>query len=467
MTRAGDLKHLQTIAILVFAFVFAPPMKAQSVGAATAAATLQGLRSPLNGVIEEARSAGQTLLVDAALHANGMLDRIEKMLGDNIQKPLDQIDNTIRNELEAARFLVGTIVETANQLPACVGNEAELVLTSLKGGLQSALQALPFTEGKPTAFLVQASTSRAPFTVIRDPKHPTEIGLTLRGANLWTHDEVCKVTAVATPYDSREQRTSLSVKSHDAEKIILGLRPTIANGEWVVSVTAERKGRMLGCLRPTRETVSVGMKVIEPTLARVTVTVTPSCSGFAPCQRRIENSCTNGSENRNRDCTHTFGFDDPKCEYVGIENWETGGREGTVYRPTRSGNNVVVQSTADRRPRLRGGTSRVWFRGVMAGRKPTSPVLQPQQSISLLQALAPGTSVGFDLTWEPPASCELHAFTLGCQARFNDGRPVTLPEKTVLPGYAGMLSGNGLTVTLHSLTRRGTVALAANGCLTR
>lgn len=440
---------------------------AAQVDPATALATIQGLRGVLNGVIAKARAEAQTLLADAAVHANGMLDRLEKMLGDNIRKPLAQLDQTFQNEIAAARLLVGAIKETADQLPTCIGNEADIAISSLKSGVQSALGAVPFTKGVPIAFLVQQPSTRSPYVVLRNPKDPAELSLIVRGANLWTKGDVCEISAEASPFDKRHAKLALSVKSSDLEKVVLGLNPAIVDGEWLIDVTARKPRWGVGCKWPLSESVSAGFKVTTPTAAAVTVEVTPACKGYSECTRPFENSCTNGSKRDDKNCTHTFEFEDAACEFVRVDNWEWGGRDGNVARPRRAGNTVVVNSTGDRRSRTEGGTSRVWFKGVMIGRKASATVVQDRISIPLGSQLRPGSSAAFEVRWQAPQACEVHSFTLGGEAVFGGDRRIALPEQTVAAELSGTSAVSGVKATLNALTRRGTVEFLGGGCLAR
>jgi hypothetical protein len=434
---------------------------------ATAFAAIQSLRGVLNGVIAKARAEGQMLLADAAVHANGMLDRTEKMLADNIRKPLAQLDQTFQNEIAAARFLVGAIKETADQLPTCIGNEADIAISGLKSGVQSALGAVPFTKGVPIAFLVQQPSTRSPYVVLRNPKDSAELSLIVRGANLWTKGDVCEILAEASPFDKRHAKVALSVKSSDPEKVVLGLSPAIADGEWLIDVTARKPRWGVGCKWPSSESVSAGIKVTTPTAAAVTVEVTPACNGYSECTQPFENSCTNGSKSNDKNCTHTFGFEDAACEFVRVDSWESGGRDGNVAKPRRAGNTIIVSSTGNRRSKTEGGTSRVWFKGMMIGRKATAAVLQDRIAIPLGSQLRPGSSAAFEVNWQAPQACEVHSFTLGGQAIFGGDHRIALPEQTVAAGLSGTSVVSGMKATLNALSRRGTVEFFGGGCLAR
>jgi hypothetical protein len=435
----------------------------------TAYATIQGLRGVLNGVIAKARAEAQMLLADAAVHANGMLDRTEKMLGDNVRKPLAQLDQTVQNEIAAARSLVQAIKDTADQLPMCIGNEADIAISSLKSGVQSALGSVPFVKGAPIAFLVQQPSTRSPYVVLRDPnnKESGELSLIVRGANLWIKGDVCEVSAEAVPFDKRQSKLALSVKSTDLEKVVLGLSPTVADGEWLINVNAQRPGAIMGCRWPSSESVSAGIKVTTPTAAAVTVEVTPACKGYSECSRHFDGSCTNGSTRDDKNCTHTFEFQDAACEYVRVDNWEKGGRDGNVANPRRSGNTIIISSTGDRRSRTRGGTSRVWYRGVMIGRKAAATVVQDKVAIPLAGQLRPGSSAAFHVAWQAPQACEVHSFTLGGQATFGGDRRIAFPEQTVASELSVTSVVGGMKATLNALTRRGTVEFLGGGCLAK
>jgi hypothetical protein len=429
------------------------------------ALAVAGMRSVASSLIDKGTSSGELLVAELGREANKIADRVERMLGENIRRPLSELDSTMRNEVTAARQAIDSLQATANSLPACLGNEAEILVANIKSGLASTLQGVPLLGGPPIAYLVQQPTTRSPFTVVRPSSGRSPIHVILRGANLWTKDDICEIQAEALPIaTAAANSTRVDVRSIDAEKADLALPHTIQEGTWLMSLSAKVRRPIVGCSAPKTEQVTASFFVREPLQFKVEAELTPVCKQVDRYTQPFEGSCTNGSHSEKKTCTSPLQFQKPGYRLESYTFETTTSRRASVSHE-RSGDDVLVIAKAEKKKPGK-GDSKVAWRVTMTGARDLASTPGASIRAPINDVLAPGSSVAFSIELDKRANCEVSAWALSGKATDERSTSIAIPQARSNSSDADVRTfANGIMLEFSGLTKRGNIRVSKSSCL--
>lgn len=432
----------------------------------TGTVAVAGLQSLASSVIDKGTASGEVLIAELGSQMQAIVDRIRKVLGDQITKPVTELNESLQRELTAARFTIESLQAAANSMPACVGNEANLLVANVKSGISSAIGSVPFTSGQPIAYLIQQPETRSPFTVTRDRSQSSPVHVVLQGANLWDQSDTCDMVATATPLTAKgsPSPTALKVNAADREKIDLTLPVGLEDGSWLVSVEAKVRRPVVGCLLPKSSKVAASMAIRSKSSWVVSPALTPVCKGYKELKYTDSDSCTNGSITETKSCTRRFQFREPGYALASYTFELTSGPRRASVKHERSGDDVIVYSKMEKK-KVGGGSPHVAFRVTMIGRKDTSSEPQAAIQAALDSPMGRGSSKAFAVNYTPPQTCSLGSWVLGGSIQ-SSGQSMVFPEVKGDAEAVGISTfAHGIVVKFNGLTRRGTVQVANSSCL--
>lgn len=453
------------LVILLAVFMLAYSSTSVASDPLTGLVVTEGMKSLASDFQERAQTTGQFLLMEAAIQVNSVVDRIETVLGDKITRPIEELDQTLKNELAAARFTVESIQASANMLPACVGNEGEILMANLKSGLASTINSVPFLDGAPIAYVLQKGNSGVPYTVVRDPAQEADIHIVIRGANLWTQEEVCDIQASIRPVTGETDPLPLAIRAFDQERLDLAMKPDISDGEWIVDVEAKTKGRIFGCRWPNNESVSSSADIRSEQSFVVSPRVTPICKGYEEKQFNFSGSCTNGSCSGTKQCNKSYEFQEAGWVLQRYSVPVTSNKGGNLSHD-KSGNSVIVRASAKSKncAKLGQKSRRIAWNVHMVGRRTLPPKPQAPVKSTVNRPLSKGDSASFDIAYSPHEGCELEKWSLG--GMFSSGeRTFAIADVNGSRDGSIVSAGQGVKLTFNGTTRTGTVEVAPKGCL--
>jgi hypothetical protein len=429
--------------------------------AQTAAVAIATAQEQVNGIVDNAGDQAKSVIGVAGVQINEILDHLKQVLGEEINKPLSELTEAAKTELDGALLMVDSLRKTATEFPKCMGNEGEIALAGLKGGVQSVLSSLPLTKTDPIAYTVEAPLSRSPYVVTQRPGEASHI--ILKGANLWTPDNACSVNATAVPLSKGGETMIVKVLNYDREKADLLLPGGTQEGEWLLKFTA-KVPRLGLCVASREQSVAAGFAVALPQRASVTVSVTPVCQGYELYNMTVPGSCTNGGHSK-KSCPTNVVFDRPGFLLVSFECIHNNEKHANIAC-SRNGNGVFVDASAEGASYVggHGGGHAVWT-VILHGRKTMEPQAQAAITKVVSSDLTPGSGASFSIDWKPSATCEISSWQLGASAAFNHGPVVVLAERAAGVSQSVSTSAGGVSATFNAITLRGTVNLADRGCL--
>lgn len=440
---------LRTVLVAVLLMAAAGGARAQS-----EVLTGKVVADELRNVIDQAQGSAEILVGQAGQQAQAALERLEKLLGDKLTKPVDQLDATLRAEVSAARGVAIALKGTLDSLPKCVGNEAQLLLAGFKSGLNTSLSGIPLVKGEPLAYLVEDAKRGVPYVV----RHTPEMGarhLIVRGANLWPAHKVCEITAKAVAF-SGDRDVALQVISHDQEKIDLRMPADTVAGEYILKIEAKKRS-WLGCSsKPV--TVSAGMSVVPPQVVSMTLAAVPACKTVErySMTRSVQKS-NNGCNTDNKQTSERIDFDRPGFTLERFDFRDESNSRGSASA-ARSGNGVQARASAQGRGNTCShgkGTGRAVV--TLHGVRELDP--QPGQRVAIFDGVTvkQGESLAFELA--PGGTCEAVSHTVAGNGTFANGLKVALPPIAVASDRSQTSSENGVRAFFNGVSRSGTLAL--------
>lgn len=421
----------------------------------------------MKGLIQKAQESGDVLVKSVGAEAQSALSRFETIMGDNIAKPIDQLDSSLRAEVTAMRALAAGLQRSVDSLPKCLGNEGQLLLAGAKAGLSTSLSSIPMVRGEPLAYLIEDAQRGVPYVV----KHEEKDGnrhLIMRGANLWGTSDVCSVTAKAVSI-TEGRVVPLNVLAYDQEKVDLRMPTETPPGQWVVTVEAAKRGWFDSCKNPDRERdteqVTAGLSIVRPQTVTVSLSSTAMCRAVDRYTYRRTGAVTAtgcGTDSSHR--AENVSFDKPGYKLVDWSFVDTSNTRGGASA-TLAGEVIHVRYHAQKRGNTcTHGNGRGSWVVVMEGEKELAEASGTTMQLVTSAVLRPGESRSFALGAESNA-CTEKANTISVEGRYSNGKMIAVPQVTVPRGKRETTSVEGLSAFLNNEARVGTLTLASSSCL--
>lgn len=427
----------------------------------TAAVLIGEVESSVAGTIESAGNQYNASVQRTALELSNQLDRIEQILGDKVNKPVDQIDTTIQRQLFATRELAEALRKTVAELPQCIGTEGEIALSGVKSGVQTTLAAIPLTDISPTVYYINDPTSRVPFIVNSERFVGRPYALKMHGSALPTDDDYCDLAGRLQSTDSPKNRAATPIEittGSDSETVGVLLPKGLKAGQYNLFI--EAKKRTLGiCMG---KTIKVGgiISVFDPIIVTPTVTLTPICEKRRIVKQPFSGSCTNASTRRTKVCSATYTFDEAGVRYDDFDFTQSGHSAGASAQ--RSALGVAVTASASKRGRLEGGRSRVGWSGTLLGHVVEGKVPGKPISVGFPSGLRPGQASTASFDEEVEKAC----FIIGWSAYADDpAQRLSTPPASNDPAGQIQATSAEITMVADMNSKKITVSRSKAGCL--
>lgn len=471
-------KRFRSSCLILAALLQGSTFSSHAMDPVSSAVTFMGIEQTANGVIDHASQSSSVLLKEAGLELQRALAKFKEILGDEVRTPIEKLDQSARNELNALRFMVTSLQQSIDSLPQCVGNEADILGANVKSGFASALNQLPFIDGEPIAYLVQSPLSRAPYMAMKPKAAKGDLHLIVRGANLWKSGEACEINATAHPITvSASTPQTLRVVSYDPEKVELALPANTATGAWNIRVNAKVPRLFGSCWFAREESINASIDVREPAAWAVEPRLTPICASYEEKTVSYGGSCTNGSLKKDKSCAvrhptaaegsgNLIGW--TLVSYTGRQT-ENRKRDSGSVTIKQDGDSILATTGVRKMKVGENQTSRTKWAGTMTFQRPVQASPQPKWVVSLKDELVAGESVRFEGIPPAVATCPLHRIAVGAVIKPSGPRSGAVARD--IPDVIGLLdasitaSGSGVMVTYSYATGSGTVEVAGQGCL--
>ena len=440
--------------------VFIIPQTHAQTTAVTGATALSLMRGDIDEIVGNVGAESKSIAGEIAGHLHELIDNLEASLGEKVGKPISELSQELQYQVSSTRFLVRQALTTLNDLPGCVGNETQMVLASFKSGIESAKSNIPLIgKGEPIFYFSKATTSRQPY-ILRSSQESSVVNI--QGANLWSSDKVCELSATATSVLTGD-KLDLEVLGHDIESFKLKVPGGLGIGEYTLDVFVQPKGFLGNCIFPSERKLTTIVDIVESPKISYEVVATPFCKAYKGHKKNCSGgvnagACKSGKDNK----SYTCRFDTPGISLLNYDYKVTKNKRGGG-KATRVGNDVRVDYQASHRKwDCSKGTGSYYWKLTMNGRSPL-PDKRVAISKSKIVELSPGTSKPFSL--DNSKGCELTKWVVVAQSKeTNMGSIVVGPKET---SHGGTLteSEGPISMTWAPRTGQGKIAMSEASCI--